>query len=64
MGSLEISLGSLLSCKYNQFLGDEATEADQRTFAFIEADNDWPESNFHGAAEAKEVRPSFFIVYA
>ncbi|KIH60816.1 Bromodomain protein [Ancylostoma duodenale] len=35
--------------------GDEATEADQRTFAFIEADNDWPESNFHGAAEAKEL---------
>ncbi|EYC02604.1 hypothetical protein Y032_0099g3203 [Ancylostoma ceylanicum] len=35
--------------------GDEATEADQRTFAFTEADNDWPESNFHGAAEAKEL---------
>lgn len=35
--------------------GDEATEADHLAFAFFEPDDDWPESDFRGAAEAKEV---------
>lgn len=36
-------------------LGDEATEADHLAFAYYEPDNDWPESDFRGAVEAKEV---------
>uniref|UniRef100_A0A7I4XXM5 Bromo domain-containing protein n=1 Tax=Haemonchus contortus TaxID=6289 RepID=A0A7I4XXM5_HAECO len=35
--------------------GDEATEADHLAFAFFEPDDDWPESDFRGAAEAKEL---------
>ncbi|KAK5979848.1 Bromodomain protein [Trichostrongylus colubriformis] len=35
--------------------GDEATETDHLAFAFFEPDNDWPESEFRGALEAKEL---------
>ncbi|KAK6730810.1 hypothetical protein RB195_007338 [Necator americanus] len=34
--------------------GDEATETDQRNFAHVDTDQDWPEFSLRGANEAKE----------